>query len=197
MAEERFEGLKKLKQKTAGELISGSKMPFQTKIESPREAAVGTVLAEFETKEAVPDMLALLALALPVREAVWWACLAGRDLYPAEGPATSPLLEAAEAWVFKPTDETRQAVKTALDAAKATDEAAECATAALFANGTLGPGELDEFEAPPGVVELSVFGMVVKSLLLEPETAERKGRLLVDRALDIARGGNGRLAAEA
>jgi len=193
----RFAGLKKISDKTAGELISGSRMPFRTMIESPRDSDVATVLAELDGKGATVDLLALFALALPPREAVWWACLAARDLYPKDGERRSPTLEAAEAWVFKPTDESREVVQKALDKAKPADEATECATAALFAKGTMGTGDLDQHDAPPDVRELCVFGMIARSLVHEPSANPRKAEILVERALDIARGGNGRVELEA
>lgn len=190
---ERFAGLKKLRDKTAGELISGSRIPFKTKIESPRESDIATVLAEFDQKGAVVDMLALLSMALPPREAVWWACLAARDLYPDGGPARSPCLEAAEAWVRKPAEDTQTAVRQALEKARPQDEGQGCATAAMFADGRLGPAELAQFDAPPDAFAMNVFATVVKSYTLDPPEVEAKGRLLIDRALDIARGGNGRV----
>ena len=163
---------------------------MQTELDAPASASIAEVLAELETKEAVPDMFLLLAHALPVREAVWWACLSARDTVP-EGAKPPAPLAAAEAWVFKPGEETRYAARQALDAA-GDDDTALCAMAACCADGTLGPGEFEDYDAPPGVVALSAFSMALISMYHDDERAEQQGAILLNRALDIARGGNGR-----
>src|SRR5574343_43859 len=66
-------------------------------------------------QQLYPDAVRFLARALPKREAVWWACLSARSVM-GEKPEPSFLhaLEAAEAWVYKPTEShRRQASKAA------------------------------------------------------------------------------------
>jgi hypothetical protein len=167
----------------------GNAVP-QTPIDAPARASVAEVLAEFEAKGALIDMLLLLAHALPPREATWWACLAARDIL-LEGAAPTASLKAAEAWVFRPGIETRAQAREAFDAAGNEDDTFFCAMAASFADGTLGPGELDDYDAPPGAVGGAVFGMVLTSLFDDEDQVEARGPLLLARALDIARGGNG------
>jgi len=233
----RFGGLKKLSAHPAAELLAQSGLELQTEISSPPGASVAEVLAELESKGemALPDMFLLLALALPMREAVWWSCLAMRDLL-GEGGKPWPTLKAAEDWVFKPGDATR---KGALEAAeKAGDEPSElCATAVTFCDGKLGPYEMQAYDAPPWASAKSVFGAIMVAfaeiadreseaadaaeeaaeeaaeaeaeaaaeaaeaageepeeiVAVEPPNVVRiVGNRLLERGLDIARGGNGK-----
>ncbi|HEU0223006.1 MAG TPA: hypothetical protein VFR34_12450, partial [Paracoccaceae bacterium] len=57
------------------------------------------------------------------------------------------------------------------------------------------PGEPSEAAPHPGTTPMMVEAMVLRSLYATngPETYEARARLLLDRALDIARGGSGRI----
>lgn len=185
-----FSALKKLSGAPAAKLLSEGNAVLQTSIDAPANASVAEVLAELESKDALLDMLQLLAHALPAREAIWWACLSARETV-AEGAALPPPLRAAEAWVFQPGEDTRAAARDALDTASNEDETVLCAMAAAFAAGTLGPGELEDYDAPPGAVGAAAFGMALTALYHHEDGVEERGQRLLARALDIARGGNG------
>ncbi|SFH79856.1 DUF6931 family protein [Albimonas pacifica] len=187
----RFEGLRKLSPEPAAKILAGVGAVLETPVEAPARALVPEVLAELEAKGATVDMLRLLAHALPPREAVWWACLSARDLLPADRAAPTPLA-AAEAWVLRPGPETRARARAALEAAHHLDDTSLCAMAASMADGTLGPGELDDYPAPPGAVAGAAHALAVLSMFRDAERAAAQGAWLVARALDIARGGGGR-----
>ncbi|WP_417689088.1 DUF6931 family protein [Roseibium sp.] len=185
-----FSDLKKLPDVPAAKVLTEGNAVLQTTIDAPASASIAAVLAELEAKGALLDMLQLLAHALPAREAVWWSCLSARETV-AEGAALPPSLKAAEAWVYQPGQDTRAKAREALDTASNEDETVLCAMAAAFAAGTLGPGELDDFAAPAGAVGAAAFGMALTSLFHDEDKVEERGKLLLARALDIARGGNG------
>lgn len=191
---ERFSSLTKLPKQPAARLLALANAKLQTPLDAPASASVEIVLAELEQKGALIDMLRLMSVALPVRERVWWSCLAARDTVP-EGANPPLALSTAEKWVFKPNEENRIAAQGALDHADVYDETVHCATAVLFCDGTLGPGELSRHPAPPGVSEVSAFAMNIIALGSRPDDFEAFGAVLLDRALDIARGGPGRIAA--
>lgn len=160
----RFGGLKKISDLPAAELLARAGMELQTEVSAPIGASVPEVLAELETKgpEAIADMVLLLALALPVREAVWWGCLCMRELL-GEGAKPWPTLKAAEDWVFQPGDKTRKAAMEAAE--KAGDEPSElCAAAVGFCDGKLGPYEMQAYDAPPAATAKSIFGAVLTAL---------------------------------
>jgi hypothetical protein len=191
---ERFADLKKIPADPAARMLANANVRLKTPQRAPASAPVPVVLAELEAAGAHVDLLRLLAVALPPREAVWWACLAARDLL-GEAEAT-PALLAAEAWVRKPGDQTREAARATLDHAYVDDDTTLLATAVIFADGTLGTGDLAHHPAPAGATQAAVFGMIALTLALGNNLPARM-RLLVDRAIDIARGGNGRVAARA
>jgi hypothetical protein len=191
---DRFDNLVKLPKEPAARLLAVANARLGIKVEAPAASPVPVVLRELDGKKAVVDMLRLLAVALPARERVWWACLAARDLV-AAGKVESPaIVEATEAWVFEPTEERLAAVRELVEHADPDDETALAGTAALYANGKLGPGELAQFDAPPGGSETHALVMVAASLTHDPLRAVEMGELLIERALDIARGGQGDVA---
>jgi hypothetical protein len=191
---ERFAGLVKLPRVPARRLLADANVKIDTRLESPASASVEEVLIELDEKGAVEDMMLLLSCALPARERVWWACLAARDIIdPAEKPPLS--LTTSETWVYEPTEANRMAARNSLDLADAMDDTTNCATAVLFFDGTLGPADLAEHPAPAGAAELSVFAMNMIAYGHVGEVMEEMGQILIDRALDIARGGSGQIPA--
>ena len=191
---ERFKSLSKLPNQPAARLLAQANCKLTTKLEAAASASVEVVLTELAAKAAYDDMLMVLACALPPRERVWWSCLAGRDTIP-EGDKLPPPLVAAEAWVFKPTEDNRKAAQAAIEVAEVEDDTVHCASAVVFFDGTLGPGDLAEHAAPPGAAELSVFAINIIAYCRDSEQMEAMGNVLVDRALAIARGGSGNIAA--
>ena len=190
--EGRFSGMKKVPDAPAAKFIAHGHVRLKTKLESGPDASVEEVLAELDAKNKLPEVLLMLANVLPPREAVWWACICARDMYPEDGEEQPETLTTAEAWVFKPGEETRIAARQALDASIPADKTKLCAQAACFADGTLGPGELEDYETPPGGFGASVFGMIMRAMYSDKEKAVEREVQYVDRAVDIGRGGNGK-----
>jgi hypothetical protein len=190
---ERYQDLVKIPAQPASRLLSMAGVKLKTKLDAPVIAPVADVLEELDKKGAVIDILLLLSVALPPRERVWWSCLAARDLPEiSDAEIMSPVLIATEAWVFDPGHQSLKAVQIAIENADIEDDSVYCATAALYADGYLGPGELANYEAPPGGAETMVFVMITMSLAEQDDETDAHGQVLIDRALDIARGGNGK-----
>lgn len=182
---DRFEGLRKLPARPVAEILAatGGGLDDAEGIDLSQPPAA--VLAALDAAGNLTDQIRLIARSLPRREAIWWSCLAGRDLQP-EGAAWATL-KAAEDWVFKPDPESRQRAFDAANEADPAEESDLCARAAYFAEP-----EEDEPWIEPGLPPLMVELMNVKSMLsVDPMAIEPWGRHLIDRGLDIARGGNG------
>lgn len=186
---ERFANLKKIPEQPAMRLLAAANARLATPYDLPATAPVAAVLAELEKAGAFVDMLRLMSVALPGRERVWWACLAGRDL---AGAAVPPTLSSSEAWVRRPGDDTRAAVQQALETAPTDDDLTLIATSALYAEGSLGVGDLKSFGAPPGASEAAAFGVNVMALEVQDKPIAEAADILIERALDIARGGSGK-----
>lgn len=190
---DRFSKLTKVPADPAAKLLAQDNVKLATQLDAPASASVEAVLIELDAKGANVDLLRLLSIALPPRERVWWACLAGRDVPGPTPGEIAPSLAASEAWVFKPTPENRVTAVDTIDLAYIDDETVNCAIAVMYADGTLGPGDLANHPAPAGAAEAAAFAMNVVALGEHSDKYEEYGQLLVDRAVDIARGGNGRL----
>lgn len=186
----RFENLKKIPDQPAARLLAAANAKLKTKLKSPANASVQTVLEELDAANAPVDVLRLLSVSLPPRECVWWACIAGRDILPED--EKSACLTAAEAWVFDPSVENREKLRLVLENESSGDKSAACATAAYYAPGNLGEGDMADLAAPVGVVSACCFGMNLKILKVGPPPP-RCFQVAIDRALDIARGGNGKI----
>jgi hypothetical protein len=196
MMSKRFENLKKIPPDPAAKLLANANTKLLTKHSLPASAPVSAVMAALEEQKAQLDMLRLLSVALPPREATWWACLAARDLIGADAKVAPPPLAAAERWVFKPTLENRTAAHDAFHHAEPDDDTVYCAMAALYADGTLGvDGDTANYPAPPNGVSAAVFAMNLIAMRAHADRAVVFMDILIDRGLDIARGGNGRVEA--
>ena len=192
--ETRFADLKKVSKEPAARMLALANARLETRLGMPASAGVGVVLAGLAKAGAPVDMLRLLSVALPPRERTWWACLAARDILGPDPENLPPTLSAAEAWVRKPGEDTRLAVRKALDLAEADDDTSLCATAAVFGDGTLGPGDMAQHPAPPGASEAAAFGMNMITIGETEGDFFAEADRLIDRGLDIARGGTGRPA---
>lgn len=193
----RFEDLRKIPPEPAAKLLANTNTKLMVKPAVPASAQVSAVLAELEKMKAPLEMLRLLSVALPPREATWWACLAARDLVGADAKQVPPPLAAAESWVFKPNDENRARASEAFHHAEQDDDTVYCAMAALYADGSLGLGDMKNHPAPPNGVSCAVFTMNMLSLRAKADQFAPFMELLIDRGLDIARGGNGKAEAGA
>ncbi|MGV8986891.1 MAG: DUF6931 family protein [Cypionkella sp.] len=189
---DRYSDLVKLIKQPAARLLANANAELETQITAPASAPVDVVLRELDQKGALIDIMRLLSIALPARERVWWCCLAARDLLEPNAKVPPPLA-AAEAWVFKPSEENRAIAHHAVQHASMKDDTKHCAMAVQFHDGTLGPGDLAQHPAPPGGSEVSAFAMNIVAIAKSGKMLDEAAGLMIDRALDIARGGSGRV----
>lgn len=186
-----FNDLVKMPTDPVAKLLSQANVLLKTPLEAPPTAGASEVLKELSDKGALVDLLRLLAILLPPRERVWWACMAARDYIGPRSDKDPPSLTASEAWVYEPSEDNRDAARISMDNAYVDDDTVNCALAVLYSDGTLGPGELKQYPAPAGASETAAFAMNMVALSELSDKFEEHGRVLVERALNIGRGGNG------
>ncbi len=191
---DKFKDLEKFSTDPVAKLLSRANVILKTPLTAPPTAPAAVVLEELEEKGALIDLLRLLSILLPPRERVWWACMAARDYVGPRSDDDPPSLVASETWVFNPSDENRDAARSSMDHAYVDDDTVNCALAVLYADGTLGPGDLAQYPAPAGASETAAFAMNMVALGELSDKFEEHGQLLIDRALNIGRGGNGKVA---
>lgn len=188
---ERFDDLKKVPSQPAARLMAMANAKIRTDTGLPASASVSEMMRALEGAGAFVDMLRLMGAALPPRERTWWACLAARDLIE-PGQDVPPSLNIAEAWVRKPHDDLRLQARTAMEAADIDDETTPCGLCVLYYDDTLGPAELSKTPGPTGASQTASFAMNIKALG-QGDSIPATAQVLIDRALDIARGGNGQI----
>ncbi|MCR9108563.1 hypothetical protein [Marivita sp. XM-24bin2] len=188
----RFSNLTKIPTDPAAKLLAQANMKLETRLDAPASASVEDVLSELDAKGANVDLLRLLSIALPPRERVWWACLAARDIVGAGVDNETPSLQASEAWVFRPGDETREKAIASTEHADNDDVTVHCAMAVMYSDGTSGTGDLAQVPAPPGGSSIAAFAMNVEAIATRTDDFDAYIQELIDRAVDIGRGGNGK-----
>lgn len=133
------------------------------------------------------DAIALMACALPKREAVWWACVCAREINPRPTPEEAAALEAAGRWVREPKDEHRRAALTAAEATGYATPGGLAAFGAFLSDGSLAPPDCAPVPPAEHLTARAVSGSVgLAAVLTEPEKAPEKYQLFVERGLDIA-----------
>jgi hypothetical protein len=133
------------------------------------------------------DAIALMACALPKREAVWWACVCAREIDPRPTPEDAAALEAAGRWVREPNDEHRRAALAGAEATGYATPGGLAAFGAFLSDGSLAPPSCAAVPPAEHLTARAVSGSVgLAAVLAEPEKAPEKYQLFVERGLDIA-----------
>ncbi|MGJ0486961.1 MAG: DUF6931 family protein [Methylomicrobium sp.] len=140
------------------------------------------------------DAIRFLARALPKREATWWACICARGIMTQDTPpAMRAALEAAEQWVYKPTEANRRLADAAARATSFDGPAAWAAMAAFWSEGSMAPEDAPAVPPADNLTGKAVAGAVMLAAVMEqPEKAQDKYRFFLEQGVDIANGGNGR-----
>lgn len=143
-------------------------------------------------KQLFADAAKFLALALPKREAVWWACLCARAvLGPNLPPKLATAVQAAEKWVTDPSEDNRRATMPAAEAAEMGNPAGCAAMAAFWSGGSLAPPNVPVVPPPDHLTAHGVAGAVMLAAVLkEPEKATEKFRKFFAQGIEVANGMN-------
>jgi hypothetical protein len=141
------------------------------------------------------DAVRFLAFALPPREAVWWACVTARGGEPASTDADC--LERVTAWVYEPDEAKRRACMEAAERLKFEGAAAYAALSAFWSGGSMAPQGMPEAPPDPSLCAIGVGASVLLAVAAgEPRSAGKRFEQAIERGIDIANGGNGKLKAE-
>lgn len=187
--------LTKIKIPTAAEACRMAALSPAARALLTPQAPIQAYLTALIDGDLLRDAVALMAYALPKREAVWWACLAARTAISAEtAPAIRAALEAAEGWVYQPTEEKRRLTMARAQATGFDHPAVWAAVGAFWSGGSMAPPDVPAVPPPDHLTGLAVDGAVTLAAVSGgPERAPEKLRRFLDQAIDVANGGNGRL----
>lgn len=168
-------------------------------LKAPEGVTPAAFLQQLISGSLLNDAVQFLAFALPKREAVWWACLCARSEL--RDPAPPPILaalEAAEAWVYKPTEENRRTAMQRAQETKFDAPGVWAAVAAFWSGASLAPADLPAVPPAPYLTGVAVAGAVsLAAVQTEAALADKKRQRYIDMAIDIANGGSGRLERKA
>lgn len=140
------------------------------------------------------DAVTFLAHSLPVREAVWWACVCSR--YYLEGSDVKYQLaqNAAEAWVYDPSEQNRRVAEKYAEEGDYATPASWAAAAAFWSGGSITEEKEPAMEPPPFLYAHAVTGSVVMAAgWKEPDEDEvtERYQAFLKHGINIANGGNG------
>ena len=161
-------------------------------------ADVPAALEALEADGMATDAVKLVAHALPRREGVWWACMCARATMPAELPPTDrAALDAAEAWVRKPSDENRRAAFAAAEQARFGTPEAWAGVAAFWSGDSMAPVGQPAVPPAPHLAGLAITGAVtLASVRTDPARQPARLARFIASGRDIASGGPGRMEPE-
>ncbi len=153
----------------------------------------GAYIQLLQDNKMYPDAIRFLAMALPKREAVWWACVAARTMLPKEGaPQEVATLSAAEAWVYQPTEENRRQAMDYAEAAEFKTASSWSAVAAFWSAGSMAPPEAPVIPPAPDLTAKAVTGAVLLAVAsADPEELDPSYKRMLGIGLNIAEGGKG------
>lgn len=160
-------------------------------------AAPSDFLRLLTNQALYPDAVKFLARALPKREATWWACLCARNALGGNPPSPAMLeaIEAAERWVYQPTEDNRRAAYAVAQAGNFEHPASWAAMAAFWSGGSMAPPDVPAIPPADNLTGKAAAGAVMLAAVqTEPEKAPQKYLLFLRQGIDIACGGNGRVS---
>jgi hypothetical protein len=186
--------LTKIKVPTAPEACRDIELTPPAKALLTPQIGVADFLAALIAAELWRDAVQFMARALPKREAVWWGCLAARSVTGDDTPPPAvAALEAAEAWVYQPSEEKRRAAMEKAQATKFDHPGIWAAVGAFWSGGSMAPPNLPPVPPADHLTSVAIHGAVsLAAVAKEPEKAPEKYRRFLAQAIDIAKGGSGR-----
>ncbi|HEY5603542.1 MAG TPA: Twin-arginine translocation pathway signal [Gammaproteobacteria bacterium] len=140
------------------------------------------------------DAVTFLAHSLPAREAVWWACVCCRYFLEGSDVKYQLALNAAEAWVYDPSEQNRRIAEKFAEEGDYATSASWAAAAAFWSGGSITKENDPAMEPPAFLYAHAVAGSVVMAAgWKQPEADEVKQRFetYLKHGISIANGGNG------
>ena len=187
----------KIKAQQAEEILARFQPSDAAKAVLARASDPQGFAGELIKARAYDDLVWFLAHGLPKREAVWWAALCARSAVSAD-PKLAKLelgaVESAEAWVKKPSEETRRQAEGASLAAPETHASRWAAAAAFWSGGSLAPPGAPDAPAPEELTAKAVASAVLMAAAADPSVLDPMKERFCRSGLNIAEGGAGHLA---
>lgn len=152
------------------------------------ETHVAALLEHLLSNERAADAVQLLAHSLEPREVVWWAWDIALANTESPGEAVTQALDSVGRWLVDPDDEKRRAAYDASEVCGLGEPAGCVAIAVFFAEGSLGPADLEqEIPSPPFSCAKAAAGAIGLSAVEVPEHAGERSAAAVSRWFELAK----------
>jgi hypothetical protein len=187
----------KVRQEKAADICRALTLEEESRALLEEGITPGAFLDRLLGREAYVDAIRFLAHALPKREATWWACLCARETFPPQPDAGQlAALQAAEAWVYKPTEENRRAALSTGEKIGSGTAAGWAALAAGWSGGSMGPASGPAITPGETLTPAAVAVAVIEASVSGGGGIQDKFRRFLSSGMDIASGGTGRPKAQ-
>ena len=184
--------LKKISAKTASEVCADITLDEEALALLSDTAAPSEFLGQLIEAKHYQDAIRFLARALPGREAAWWACVSARNGVGNQTPVTEiKLLELAEQWVFKPTDENRHTAHDATDSVESGTPVYWAGMSVFWSGGSMVPPDLPAVPVQPNLCSMAVSGAVILAGLTDDvDDSDQLYQFFLKQGVAIANGDN-------
>ncbi|MFT5577287.1 MAG: hypothetical protein ACI9WS_000036 [Paraglaciecola psychrophila] len=140
-----------------------------------------------------PEAIKCVALVLPVREAVWWSCLAVKQAMETPSDDEQKAIAAAEAWAISPSEKTLLAARAAAELIGNSNTAAWPALAVGWSGNMVVEEGQDPIAAPPTLSAHATACAVTLAAAADPELSDSRSLHFIKQGLDLANGGKGNI----
>lgn len=148
-----------------------------------------------DQKNHLSEAIRYLAIALPRREAIWWACATHRTLglVKLDDIKEQDAWRIVEEWVYNPNEDTRNQTYAIADSLGYQTPGAYGAMAVFWSGGSIAPPETGQIVPPsPGLTGTAVGASILMICSKgEPKQAVERQKAAFRIGLDVACGGNG------
>jgi len=136
------------------------------------------------------DATRLQAHLLGKPKAIWWGCLALREVFGADFPEDQkPTLQPVLTWLSDPTDANRRAAGDAANRAEERASASLLGSAVFFSGGSVSAPEYDNVPPPPYVSgNLVAVAVTLAVYAQEEKPADDLFALCLSRAAEVEQG---------
>jgi hypothetical protein len=176
---------------TAAQVVEAFPAVAEELGEVPGDVAPLDFLSQLASDENPIPALIFAGLALPKREAIWWACLVMRGMQLTDGEAGTGL-SLAEAWVRNPEEKERRAAGEFAEEVYFEGPGAWVAFAAFTTSGSMAPAGL---QSVPPAQELSgkcaAMSVMVSTDAEDPIDRLSNIQAAIECAREFAMGGDG------
>jgi hypothetical protein len=186
-------GWKKIVAQRACDIIEADKLGSGSQRYLDSEISPEALIIRLSESSLWSDAISVIASALPRREAVWWACVCSRKMPAMAGDESDKkALDAAEKWVFKPSDKSRSESFRLVQESTSASAGTLAALAVACSDSKLGIGGDQEI-----MMDSSFFPQIIAASVLTAagdeagEPVEDQFSLFIKIGENIAKGGNG------